>query len=100
MARILVSGRLSKLKLEEQLELICDYLIPAAYLRALKHGSKELKKIKFYRREATVAIINSELSKEEKFNLLEDLKSWFKFLTEDDQIGGYYLNNSNKKNDR
>lgn len=89
-------GGLSKIRLEEKLEIICDYLIPGAYLRAAKDGN-ELKKINFYKKQAKRAILNSELSREEKFQLLEDLNSCMNFLKEDDQVGGYCLNNGLKK---
>ncbi len=97
MTRRYALGGLYKLRLEEKLELICDYLIPATYLRAAKHGNGELRKVNFYKKQARKAILNSELSGEEKFQLLEDLKSYMNFLKEKDQIGGYCLNNNSKK---
>jgi hypothetical protein len=64
----------------------------------MRHGNGELKKIKFYKRQAKKTILNSKrLSRNEKFYLIEDLKSCFRFLDEEDQIGGYCNNNSEKR---
>jgi len=96
MTRRCALGGLYKLRLEDILELICDYLIPAAYLRVAKHGNKELRKVNFYGRQARTAILNSDLDREEKFQLLEDLKSYMNFIREENQIGRYCLNNGPK----
>jgi hypothetical protein len=96
MARKLGLDRLRKIDLDEKLDLICDILIPAVYLKASRRGNGELRRINFYKKLAREAILNSNLSREEKFYLIEDLKSFFNFLLEEDQIGGY-LNSRRKK---
>ena len=90
-------GILYKIDLSENLDIICDILIPAVYLKAVRKGDKELKRIEFYKKLAKKIVLNSNLSKEEKFCLIEDLKSWFNFLVEDWQVGGYYYQNEKMK---
>ncbi|HIE41069.1 MAG TPA: hypothetical protein EYP80_00225 [Candidatus Aenigmarchaeota archaeon] len=97
MVRKLGLGGLSKISLDEKLDLICEFLLPGAYLGALRGQNEKLKHINFYKKIAKKIILHSRLTEEEKFYLLEDLNSWFNFLTEDWQIGGYLNNFKNKK---
>ncbi len=61
MVRVLFWGKLSKIPVEEKIDLIFEVLIPIAYLRAANGSKKEAKKIDIYKREIEKLLANSNL---------------------------------------
>ncbi len=61
MVRVLFWGKLSKIPVEEKIDLIFEVLIPIAYLRAANGSKKEEKKIDIYKREIEKLLANSNL---------------------------------------
>jgi hypothetical protein len=75
MVRVLYWGKLSKIPIEEKIDLVFDVLIPSSYLRAVNGNSKEeLKKMSFYKREIGELLTNSNLEDYKKQELAHRLR--------------------------